>query len=62
MISATEARILFEEKMRWVEEQTGKNIKMKLMMSCGPDHADVIYEQMFSCFFSGMETQYKRGY
>jgi hypothetical protein len=54
MISTEKARELFEEKMRWVEQQTGRDIKISLMMKCGPHDADAVYEQMFACFFSGM--------
>ena len=56
MISREKARELFEAKMRWVEEQTGEDIRIGLIMKCGPDDAIVVYEQMFACFWSGMET------
>lgn len=56
MIMKEKARELFEEKMRWVEQQTGRNTKIALMMAGGPQHADAVYEQMFACFLSGMEA------
>jgi hypothetical protein len=56
MITKEKARELFEEKMRWVEQQTGKNIKRRLEMAGGPEHAEIVYEQMFVCFFSGTAT------
>jgi len=56
MISIADARELFEEKMRWVEQQTGKDIKIQLMMTGGPDHAEVVYEQMFACYLAGLEA------
>lgn len=56
MIPMEKARELFEAKMRWVEQQTGREIKTVLMMNGGPHHADVVYEQMFACFLSGIEA------
>ncbi len=56
MISTEKARELFEEKMRWVEQQTGKDIKLRLMMAGGPDHADAVYEHMFACYLAGFEA------
>lgn len=60
MITQEKARELFEAKMRWVEEQTGKDIKLGLMMKCGPNDAAIVYEQMFVCFWSGIETGINR--
>jgi hypothetical protein len=59
MINIADARELFEEKMRWVEKQTGKDIKIRLMMAGGPEHADIVYEQMFACYLAGLETGIK---
>jgi hypothetical protein len=60
MISKEQARELFESKMRWVEQQTGRNVKLGLVMKCGPEDAETVYEQMFVCFLSGMETGMKQ--
>lgn len=56
MIAKEKARELFEAKMRWVEQQTGKDIKMVLMMNGGPHHSEVVYEQMFACYLAGIEA------
>lgn len=61
MITSDKAREMFEAKMRGVEQQTGKDIKLVLMMNGGPDHADVVYEQMFACFLAGMEAGINHG-
>ena len=57
MINVHKARELFDAKMQYVEAQLGYNPKNKLVMSVGPDDASVIYEQMFVCFYAGMEAQ-----
>lgn len=59
MITMEKAREMFEQKMRWVESQTGKNIKIQLMMAGGPGHSDVVYEQMFACYLAGLEAGMK---
>ena len=59
MINTQDAREMFEEKMRWVESQTGKNIKLQLMMAGGPEHSEIVYNQMFACYFSGLEAGMK---
>lgn len=59
MISVEKAREMFEQKMRWVEQQTGKNIKLQLMMAGGPQHSDIVYEQMFACYLAGLEAGFK---
>jgi hypothetical protein len=58
-ITVQQAREMFESKMRWVEQQTGRDIKTSLMMAGGPDHADVVYEQMFACYLAGVEAGMK---
>lgn len=47
-------REVFEDKMKQVEEVTGRKVKLDLMMCCGPNDAEVIYERMFACFQMGM--------
>lgn len=54
-------RTLFEEKMRWVEQQTGKNIKLRLEMAGGPEHSAVVYEQLFACYLAGFDAGMKFG-
>lgn len=56
MITKEKAREMFEAKMRWVEEQTGKDIKIVLMMNGGPHHSEVVYEQMFACYLAGVQA------
>jgi len=56
MITQQKAREMFEAKMRWVEEQTGKDIKNVLMMNGGPQHSEIVYEQMFACYLAGMQA------
>jgi hypothetical protein len=51
------ARILFEEKVKMIEEATGRNILLYLEMQVGPKDAEVIYEQMFAFFYSGMMSK-----
>ncbi len=46
-------RSLFEEKMKMVKEQTGRDPFLDLVMCCGPEDAKIIYEKMFACFISG---------
>lgn len=46
-------RPIFEQKMSMVKEKTGRDPKISLLMSCGPDDAEIFYEQMFACFVSG---------
>jgi hypothetical protein len=48
------ARVLFDEVMEKVKQQTGRDPKMSLMMSCGPEDAEIFYNQMFACFYSGL--------
>ncbi len=48
------ARVIFDQKMQMVKEKTGRDIKTSLMMCCGPDDAEIIYNQMFACFYSGL--------
>lgn len=48
------ARELFDEKMKMVKENTGRDPKLSLLMSCGPGDAEIIYEQMFTCFYAGI--------
>jgi hypothetical protein len=38
--------------MRWVEQQTGKAIRVQLMAG-GPAHADLVYEKMFAYYLCG---------
>ncbi len=54
-------RTLFEEKMRWVEQQTGKDIKLQLEMAGGPEHSAAVYEQLFACYLAGFDTGMKFG-
>jgi len=56
MITKEKARELFEAKIRWVEQQTGKDIKLGLMMMCGPDDSAIVYERMFACYLAGLEA------
>lgn len=59
MITIEDAREMFEQKMRWVEQQTGKTIKLQLMMAGGPEHSNIVYEQMFACYLAGFEAGMK---
>ena len=59
MITVENAREMFEEKMRWVEQQTGRAIKLQLMMAGGPEHSSIVYEQMFACYLAGLEAGIK---
>ena len=59
MIDLEKVRDMFEQKMRWVEQQTGKTIKLQLMMAGGPEHSNIVYEQMFACYLAGFEASMK---
>ncbi len=59
MITMERAREMFEQKMRWVEQQTGKDIKIRLMMAGGPGHSAAVYEQMFACYLAGLDAGMK---
>lgn len=59
MITVEKAREMFEQKMRWVKQQTGRDVKKILTMAGGPEHADAVYEQMFACYFAGLEAGMK---
>lgn len=48
------ARVIFDQKMQMIKEQTGRDPKLSLLMSCGPDDAEIIYNRMFACFYSGL--------
>jgi hypothetical protein len=48
------ARVLFDEVMEKVKKQTGRDPKTSLIMSCGPEDAEIFYNQMFACFYSGL--------
>ena len=46
-------RPIFDTKMQMVEETTGRSVMMGLTMKVGPEAAEILYEQMFMCFYSG---------
>lgn len=48
------ARVIFDEVMQEVKQKTGRDPKMSLLMSCGPEDAEIFYNQMFACFYSGL--------
>ena len=54
-----QARILFDEKMAWVQQQTRRNIEVQLEMAGGPEFAKQTYRQMFLLFWSGIDTGMK---
>ena len=47
-------RKIFDTKMEYVTKITGRNPKMSLLMSCGPEDAEIFYKQMFACFCAGI--------
>lgn len=53
-MNAQAARVMFDQMMEDVKTKTGRDPKMSLLMSCGPDDAEIFYNQMFVCFYSGL--------
>lgn len=51
------AKTLFDQKVKMIEDATGRNILLGLEMQVGPKDAEVIYKQMFAFFYSGMMTK-----
>ena len=56
-MNITEARVLFDQIMADVKQKTGRDPKLSLIMSCGPEDAEIFYNQMFLCFYAGANLQ-----